>query len=94
MRRIKEIKEQQTKYNLIIPRTPFAHVIHEICLDVCPGVGADLRWQANAVAALQEASEAYLVQLFENSNLCAIHAKRVMIFPKDMYWARRIGKED
>ena len=94
MRGIKEIKEQQMKYNLIIPRAPFACVVCEICLDVCLGIGADLRWQANTVAALQQASEAYLVRLFENSNLCAIHAKRVMIFPKDMYLARRIGEED
>ena len=53
-----------------------------------------MRWQANAVAALQEASKAYLVHLFENSNLCTIHAKHVTIFPKDMYLAHRISKED
>ena len=88
MRGIKEIKEQQMKYNLIIPRAPFARVICEICLDVSLGVGA------NAVVALQEASEAYLVRLFENSNLCAIHAKCVTIFPKDMYLAQRIDEED
>ena len=93
MRGIREIKEQQMKYNLIIPKAPFARVVREICLDVCIS-GADMRWQANAVAALQEASEAYLVRLFENSNLCAIHAKRVTIFPKDMYLACRIGEED
>ena len=57
---IKEIKEQQKKYNLIIPKAPFAHVVREICMDVCQR-GAELRWQANAVEALQEASEAYLV---------------------------------
>ncbi|GKC38311.1 histone H3.2-like protein [Tanacetum coccineum] len=53
----------------------------------------DLRFQSSAVAALQEASEAYLVGLFEDTNLCAIHAKRVTIMPKDMQLARRIRGE-
>ena len=81
MRGICEIKEQQMKYNLIIPKAPFARVVREICLDICTS-GADMRWQANTVAAFQEASKAYLVRLFENSNLCAIHAKRVLSFLK------------
>ena len=51
----------------------------------------DLRFQSAAVMALQEASEAYLVQLFEDANLCAIHAKRVTIMPKDMQLSKRIG---
>ena len=89
MRGIKEIKEQQKKYNLIIPKAPFARVVREICMDVCQR-GAELRWQANAVEALQEASEAYLVRLFKDSNLCTIHAKRVTIIPKDMYLVGRI----
>ena len=48
----------------------------------------DLRFQSSAVMALQEASEAYLVGLFEDTNLCAIHAKRVTIMPKDIQLAR------
>merc|ERR1712080_499804 len=47
----------------------------------------DLRFQSSVVMALQEASEAYLVGLFEDTNLCAIHAKRVTIMPKDMQLA-------
>ena len=82
---IKEIKEQQHKYNLIIPKALFARGVREICMDVCER-GAELRWQANAVEALQEASEAYLVRLFEDSNLCAILAKRVTIKPKTCIW--------
>ena len=89
MWQIKEIKEQQKKYNLIIPKAPFARVVREICMDVCQR-GAEHLWQVNAVEALQEASEAYLVRLFEDSNLCAIHAKRVTIKPKDMYLVGRI----
>ena len=50
----------------------------------------DLRFQSSAVLALQEASEAYMVGLFEDTNLCAIHARRVTIMPKDMQLARRI----
>ena len=53
----------------------------------------DCRWAASAVEALQEAAEAYLVSLFEDTNLCAIHAKRVTIMPKDMQLARRIRGE-
>ena len=53
----------------------------------------DLRFQSSAVLALQEASEAYLVGLFEDTNLCAIHAKRVTIMPKDVQLARRIRGE-
>ena len=53
----------------------------------------DVRFQSQAIFALQEASEAYLVGLFEDTNLCAIHAKRVTIMPKDMILARRIRGE-
>ncbi|KAL2501108.1 histone H3.3 [Forsythia ovata] len=53
----------------------------------------DLRFQSHAVLALQEAAKAYLVGLFEDTNLCAIHAKRVTIMPKDIQLARRIRDE-
>jgi len=53
----------------------------------------DLRFQGTAIVALQEATEAYLVSLFEDTNLCAIHAKRVTIMPKDIQLARRIRGE-
>ena len=59
MRGIKEIREKQQIYKLIIPKAPFARVVREICMDVCQR-GVELRWQANAVEALQEASEVYL----------------------------------
>ena len=54
---------------------------------------SDLRFQSQAVLALQEAAEAYMVGLFEDTNLCAIHAKRVTIMPKDIQLARRIRGE-
>ena len=52
-----------------------------------------MRFQSQAVLALQEAAEAYMVGLFEDTNLCAIHAKRVTIMPKDIQLARRIRGE-
>ena len=51
---------------------------------------SDLRFQSQTVLALQEAVEAYLVGLFDDTNLCAIHAKRVTIMSKDMQLDRRI----
>ena len=57
------------------------------------GVNATLRIQSSALGALQEASEAYLVALFEDTQMCALHAKRVTIMPKDMQLARRIRGE-
>jgi histone H3/H4 len=50
----------------------------------------ELRWQSSAILALQEAAEAFLVHLFEDSNLCAVHAKRVTLMTKDMQLARRL----
>ncbi|ROT68990.1 hypothetical protein C7M84_012845 [Penaeus vannamei] len=67
----------------------FQRLVREIGQDF----KTDLRFQSSAVMALQEASEAYLVGLFEDTNLCAIHAKRVTIMPKDIQLARRIRGE-
>ena len=55
--------------------------------------GKPMRVQSTAILALQEAAEAYLIGLFEDTNLCAIHAKRVTIMPKDLQLARRIRGE-
>ena len=68
----------------------FSSVVHHLC----PVSDALLRrFQSTAIGALQEAAEAYLVSLFEDTNLCAIHAKRVTIMPKDIQLARRIRGE-
>ena len=53
----------------------------------------DCRWQSNTILCLQEVSEAFLIGLFEESVLCAIHAMRVTLMPKDMQLARCIRKE-
>jgi histone H3/H4 len=64
-------------------------LVREIAQHLIP----DLHFQSSALLALQEAAEAYLVGLFEDTNLCAIHAKRVTIMPKDIQLARRIRGE-
>ena len=84
---LREIRKYQKTTALLIHKHPFQRLVREIAQVSRP----DLRFQSAAVMALQEASEAYLVQLFENANLCAIHAKSVTIMPKDMQLARRIG---
>jgi histone H3 len=73
----------------LIRKLPFQRLVREIAQDF----KTDLRFQSSAVMALQEASEAYLVGLFEDTNLCPIHAKRVTIMPKDIQLARRIRGE-
>ncbi|XP_003368083.1 histone H3, embryonic, partial [Trichinella spiralis] len=71
---------------LLIRKLPFQRLVREVAQDY----KTELRFQSSAVFALQEAAEAYLVGLFEDTNLCAIHAKRVTIMPKDVQLARRI----
>ena len=72
--------------DLLIRKLPFQRLVREIAQDF----KQDLRFQQSAILALQEACEAYLVTLFEDSNLAAIHAKRVTVMQKDMQLARRI----
>ncbi|CAL8316419.1 unnamed protein product [Arctogadus glacialis] len=67
--------------------------VQRLVREIAQDFKTDLRFQSSAVMALQEASEAYLVGLFEDTNLCAIHAKRVTIMPKDIQLARRIRGE-
>ncbi|KAM4100802.1 hypothetical protein ACJW30_05G095400 [Castanea mollissima] len=86
---LREIRKYQKSTELLIRKLPFQRLVREIAQDF----KTDLRFQSSAVAALQEAAEAYLVGLFEDTNLCAIHAKRVTIMPKDIQLARRIRGE-
>ncbi|KAH8689617.1 putative histone H3 variant [Talaromyces proteolyticus] len=88
---LKEIRKYQRSFDLLLLKMPFARLVREVALDLLPAeVGAELRWQSHAIQALQEAAEAFLVHLFEDTNLCAIHAKRVTIMQKDIQLARRI----
>ncbi|MQL90168.1 hypothetical protein Taro_022745, partial [Colocasia esculenta] len=84
-----KIRKYQKSTELLIRKLPFQRLVREIAQDF----KTDLRFQSTAVSALQEAAEAYLVGLFEDTNLCAIHAKRVTIMPKDIQLARRIRGE-
>ena len=86
---LREIRRYQKSTELLIRKLPFARLVREIAQDF----KTDLRFQREAIGALQEAGEAYLVGLFEDTNLCAIHAKRVTIMPKDIQLARRIRGE-
>jgi len=86
-RALQEIRKYQKTTDLLLRKLPFARLVREIgnTVSVEP-----YRWTAEALLALQEASEAFMVGLFEDCNLCAIHAKRVTIMPKDLQLARRI----
>uniref|UniRef100_A0A8C8UE62 Core Histone H2A/H2B/H3 domain-containing protein n=1 Tax=Peromyscus maniculatus bairdii TaxID=230844 RepID=A0A8C8UE62_PERMB len=86
---LREIRRYQKSTELLIRQLPFQRLVREIAQDF----KTDLRYQSAAIGALQEASEAYLVGLFEDINLCTIHAKHVTIIPKDIQLAHRIRGE-
>ena len=86
---LREIRKYQKSTELLIRKLPFQRLVREIATEY----KSDLRFQSQAILALQEAAEAYMVGLFEDTNLCAIHAKRVTIMPKDIQLARRIRGE-
>lgn len=84
-----EIRRYQKSTDLLIRKLPFSRLVREIATSF----KNDLRFQSTAILALQESAEAYLVSLFEDTQLCAVHAKRVTIFPRDMQLALRIRGE-
>ena len=86
---LKDIRHYQGSTALLIRKLPFQRVVREIAQDI----KTDLRFQSAAILCLQEATEAYLVGLLDDANLCAIHARRVTIMPKDIQLARRIRGE-
>ncbi|XP_015515372.1 histone H3.3-like type 1 isoform X1 [Neodiprion virginianus] len=91
---LQEIRFLQKTTKLLIPKLPFARLVREIMLDLFPRLEIN-RIQAKALEALQEASEMYLVQFFEDAILLSLHAKRVTLFPTDMRLVRRLrGRHD
>jgi histone H3 len=84
---LREIRRYQRSTDLLIRKLPFARLTREITNNVAP---EPFRWTAEGLLALQEATEDFIVHLLEDTNLCAIHAKRITIMPKDMQLARRI----
>ena len=83
---LQDICHFQKTSALLIRKLPFQRLVREIAQDF----KTDLRFQSAVILCLQEAAEAYLVRLFDDANLCAIHARRVILMPKDILLARRI----
>ncbi len=86
---LREIRKYQKNTELLMRKAPFQRLVREIACEI----KSDLRMQSTTLLALQEAAEAYLVGLFNDTNECALHAKRVTIMPKDMRLAQRIRGE-
>ncbi|KAI5616010.1 histone [Silurus asotus] len=82
---LRGIRRYQKSTELLIRKLPFQLLVREIAQDF----KTDLRFQSSAVMALKEASEVYLVGLFEDTNLCTMHAKRLTIMPKDIPYSWR-----
>jgi histone H3 len=96
LRALQEIRRYQKSTNLLIRKGPFQRLVKEVVGTLChdqPELRGHYRFQSHAIAALHEASEAYLVSVFQDAMLCCKHAKRVTLFPKDMLLARRIRGE-
>ena len=81
-----EIKKYQRSHEMLVQKAPFIRLVREITRNY----NTDIRFQSQALIALQEASEAYMVSLFHDTNLCAIHAKRVTAGSKDLRLARNL----
>ncbi len=88
---LREVRRFQKTTELLIRKAPFQRVVREIAQTMFPN--KDLRFQSLAVLALHEASEAYMVGMFEDTNLSALHAKHVTIMPRDILLARRLRGE-
>jgi histone H3 len=86
---LREICKYQKSTKLLIRKAPFKRLVRKIAINF----KSDLQMQSTAILTLQEASEAYLICLFEDTNLCAMHGKRVTITPKDMQLAQCIRGE-
>ena len=90
---LREIRRFQKTTELLLRKSPFARLVREVAQNMF--LSRDILWQSTAIEALQESAEAYLVALFEDTNIVAINARRVTIFPRDMHVVRRIrGQTD
>ena len=86
---LRQIKKFQKSTNLLLRKAPFQRLVREIAADYKDG----LRFASSALAAVQESTESYVVSLLSDTNLCAIHARRVTIMPRDLHLARRLRGE-
>lgn len=90
---LREIRKYQKSTELLIRKLPFQRLVRELATKVAPpSIRNDLRFQASSLEALQQAAEAFVVGMMEDSNLCAIHAKRVTIMPKDLQLSCRLRR--
>lgn len=83
---LREIRKYQKSTDHVIRRMPFQRLVRDIAKQVMP----DAKFNSNALKAMQECTEMYISRLFEDTNLCCIHAKRKTLFVKDMALAKRI----
>ena len=86
---LRQIRKFQKGTNTLIRKAPFQRMVREVANTQKDG----LRWQSAAVAAMQEATESYVIGLLSDSNLCALHARRVTVMPRDIHLARRLRGE-
>jgi histone H3 len=90
---LREIRKYQKSTELLLRKLPFQRLTREVTQFLSDRTSSDLRFQGSALAALQEAAEAQLIGLLEDTNLVTLHTKRVTIMPKDMQLVRRIRGE-
>ena len=86
-RALKQIRKYQKSTELLIRKLPFQRLLREIVYEMKK---KDYRFQSTAILAMQEAAEAFLVHMFEQCNLIAIHGKRVTVQPKDIQTWKRL----
>lgn len=86
---LREIKRYQKSTALLLPRAPFQRIVKSICMEI----DNTLRCSSQGLLALQEATEAYMVGIFEDASLCCVHAKRMTLRKQDLELARRIRGE-
>lgn len=86
---LREIRRYQRGTELLLKKAPFQRLVREVASALKEG----LRFQSSAVAAIQEATESYVISLLADTNLCAIHTRRVTIMPRDVHLARRLRGE-
>jgi histone H3 len=86
---LRDIRKLQRSTDLLLRKAPFQRLVRDCAESHKKG----LRFAASSLAALQEATESYAVSLLSDTNLCAIHTRRVTIMPRDIELARRLRGE-
>jgi len=90
---LREIRRYQKSTDLLIRKLPFQRFVRQVAKDMKLFNKETARWCGAALLSLHESAEAYLVRYLEDSNLAAIHAKRVTVMPKDMKLVKRVGRD-